>query len=255
MNNHDPVGELACVATRCLSANEFHREALAWIDRTIGIDGANLVEIDGPRVTVSQTLGIDQAWTDRFHREIGQFGADLRSLMDMALAHGGAMRGQWSSLERWAALAGRQGFEESMAFPIGVRTGSVVVLKLAGVERGVLFLGRGGRARLFSREEGNLLTRIAPILALGSAVHARPPAPPSEPRAPRRAGRSEPITARERAVVEFAALGLGNREIGLALGVSRNTIRNQLVGIFNKLGVGSRAEMVAVALKEGLVSQ
>src|SRR5262245_17586697 len=111
MKKQDAVSDLACAATRCLSASEFRREALACIDRTIGIDGANLVQFGGGRVTVAQTLGIDQAWRDRFHVEIPKFGADMRSLMDMSLSQGGAMRGEWSRLDRWAGLAGRQGFE------------------------------------------------------------------------------------------------------------------------------------------------
>jgi len=56
------------------------------------------------------------------------------------------------------------------------------------------------------------------------------------------------LTPRERDVLEYLCLGYTNREIALACGSSPNTVRNQLVSIFAKLGVTTRSEAVGVAL-------
>jgi DNA-binding NarL/FixJ family response regulator len=61
------------------------------------------------------------------------------------------------------------------------------------------------------------------------------------------------LTERESAVLTYVAEGLSNREIGRRLGISQRTAQAHLSRVFHKLGVGSRTEAVAVALKEGLV--
>jgi DNA-binding CsgD family transcriptional regulator len=51
------------------------------------------------------------------------------------------------------------------------------------------------------------------------------------------------LTAREREIVELVALGRTNREVGQLLFISEHTVRNQLVRIFDKLGVSRRTEL------------
>ena len=62
------------------------------------------------------------------------------------------------------------------------------------------------------------------------------------------------LTPREQVVLEYVVIGLTNRQIALALGVSVHTIRNQLASVFHKLVVGSRTELATLALVEGLVA-
>jgi DNA-binding CsgD family transcriptional regulator len=45
-------------------------------------------------------------------------------------------------------------------------------------------------------------------------------------------------------VLDYLRLGYTNREIGLALGTQERTVRNQLSGVYAKLGVSTRAEAV-----------
>ncbi|WP_028065655.1 helix-turn-helix transcriptional regulator [Solirubrobacter soli] len=59
----------------------------------------------------------------------------------------------------------------------------------------------------------------------------------------RRPGALAPLTSREREVVELAAGGLTNREIGARLYLSDGTVRNYLSTAFAKLGVSRRAEL------------
>lgn len=53
------------------------------------------------------------------------------------------------------------------------------------------------------------------------------------------------LTQREREVAELVARGLSSAEIGHILGTSRYTVRNQLSRIYEKLHLGSRAELAA----------
>ncbi len=57
----------------------------------------------------------------------------------------------------------------------------------------------------------------------------------------------EPLTSREREVLELAAKGLRSKEIGEKLGVSARTVNGHLQSIYVKLGVSSRFAAVMCA--------
>ena len=61
------------------------------------------------------------------------------------------------------------------------------------------------------------------------------------------------LTAREREVLEHIATGRSNDDIGAALGIARQTVRNYISVIYDKIGVRSRAEAVVWARERGLV--
>jgi NarL family two-component system response regulator LiaR len=61
------------------------------------------------------------------------------------------------------------------------------------------------------------------------------------------------LTEREREVLALLVEGLNNPEIAERLVVSRSTIKFHVSSILSKLGVASRTEAVAVAVKEGLL--
>lgn len=54
------------------------------------------------------------------------------------------------------------------------------------------------------------------------------------------------LTPAERIVARLAAAGSSNAEIGRTRGCSPRTIANQLASIYRKIGVGSRAELIAL---------
>ena len=68
--------------------------------------------------------------------------------------------------------------------------------------------------------------------------------------------RSRPfgLTPREVAVVELVARGLTNRQIGAALYISTKTASVHVTNILLKMGVTSRVQAAAVAVRNGLVS-
>ena len=58
------------------------------------------------------------------------------------------------------------------------------------------------------------------------------------------------LTARQLQIAELVVRGLTNREIAFALGISPFTVRNQLVAIFEKAQVTTRAELVGRLLAD-----
>jgi DNA-binding NarL/FixJ family response regulator len=62
----------------------------------------------------------------------------------------------------------------------------------------------------------------------------------------------EPLTARERDVLDLVVRGASNREIAEALIVSDNTVKYHLKNILGKLHLKNRAQVVAYAMQHGL---
>jgi DNA-binding NarL/FixJ family response regulator len=61
------------------------------------------------------------------------------------------------------------------------------------------------------------------------------------------------LTARELEIVEMLAKGLTNKQIGSALDISENTVRNHVISVMAKLEVSDRTEAVAVAIQQGII--
>ena len=66
---------------------------------------------------------------------------------------------------------------------------------------------------------------------------------------------SEPLTPREREVLEWVALGLTNREVAHRLRISENTVKNHLKSLLAKLQAENRTQLVRLAVAHGLVSR
>jgi DNA-binding NarL/FixJ family response regulator len=64
---------------------------------------------------------------------------------------------------------------------------------------------------------------------------------------------AEPLTARERDVLDALAQGLSNRAIASRLGISEHTVKFHLASIFGKLGARTRTGAVRRALRRGLI--
>jgi len=69
-----------------------------------------------------------------------------------------------------------------------------------------------------------------------------------------RADLTEPLSPREREVLELAGSGLRNRVIADRLGISSRTVEGHFNSILGKLGVSSRLEAVLYALSHGWVT-
>jgi DNA-binding NarL/FixJ family response regulator len=64
----------------------------------------------------------------------------------------------------------------------------------------------------------------------------------------------EPLTAREKEVLQLMAQGLANKQIALALNISEHTVKFHLSSLYAKMGISSRTEAVRRGLELGLIS-
>jgi DNA-binding NarL/FixJ family response regulator len=64
----------------------------------------------------------------------------------------------------------------------------------------------------------------------------------------------EPVLSRrEIAIVQGVSEGLTNTQLAMQLGISPSTVKNHLYNVSRKLGVSSRSQAVAEAIKRGLI--
>jgi non-specific serine/threonine protein kinase len=70
---------------------------------------------------------------------------------------------------------------------------------------------------------------------------------------PRQTVQSGPLSPREHEVLHLIAEGLSNKQIAVQLIIAESTAKYYVTGIFNKLGVDTRAQAVAVAAQRGLL--
>lgn len=183
----------------------------------------------------------------------------------------GARRDYREALELWIACADGRGIAgtiagiAALALHDGNLRGAATLLGAAWSVRDTLGLefvahhlyAEQVRAAVFSRsglesplaaaeEAGRSYTleqAIASAQAVleGSAGRTRP------------ASSSLALSAREREVLSCVVEGMHDREIASYLSISPRTVQSHVLSILNKLGAHSRAEAVAIALRNGLI--
>ena len=67
------------------------------------------------------------------------------------------------------------------------------------------------------------------------------------------AGAGEPLTPRERDVLQLMAKGLPNKLIAVRLSISQHTAKFHVSAIMTKLGAASRTEAVTIGARRGLL--
>jgi DNA-binding NarL/FixJ family response regulator len=112
-----------------------------------------------------------------------------------------------------------------------------------------------GEAALTPALAAKILHELARSAAGGGPASSAPAAPLDRPSS--RAGAPapdevEPLTARERDVLDLVVRGASNREIAEALVVTDNTVKYHLKNILQKLHLKNRAQVVAYALQHGI---
>lgn len=180
----------------------------------------------------------------------------LQALRDAAAA--GGCRGTEAEVRVVEALA-----LHSLGDDRGARVCVQAALALTAAEGHVRLFADGGRpiltlvgqvcAELRRRPERayaeRLLAQLTGVGAgPGAAVAARGPAPAGTP-----APLVEPLTTREREIVQLLAAGCSNQDIARELYMGVSTVKWHLLNIFGKLQVRSRTQAVARARESGLV--
>lgn len=116
-------------------------------------------------------------------------------------------------------------------------THAVTLMRKAGRRELVVLLNGGVRGAVTAQAPG----------AVRIVGRTAPPVP-----SPRRPGTD--LTARELGVLRLVSEGRSNRSIGEALELSALTVKSHLARISRKVGTGDRAEMVAYAIRNGLLT-
>lgn len=63
----------------------------------------------------------------------------------------------------------------------------------------------------------------------------------------------EPLTPREKEVLQLLAAGVGNKEIAARLHISDHTAKFHVASILGKLGASTRTEAVSIGMRRGLI--
>jgi len=126
--------------------------------------------------------------------------------------------------------------EDPAAIASGLRAGLRAVLPHDASAREIT-------AAIEAGAEGLIVLHPAVLAALQLAEPPR--RPPGELNAS--------LTAREIEVLRMLAEGLANKNIAFQLGISEHTVKFHISSIFAKLIASSRAEAVAIGMRQGLI--
>jgi DNA-binding NarL/FixJ family response regulator len=153
------------------------------------------------------------------------------------------------------AMPGLDGLEATRRARAASPTTAVVALTAHDEEAYVLaMLDAGASGYLSKTSRGHEVVQAVRAAAAGETVFSGGAAAQLARRAlGRQPSLAERLTPRELDVLRAAARGLGNKQIGLELGLSARTVQTHLTRVFAKLGVGSRTEAVLAAVRAGLV--
>jgi DNA-binding NarL/FixJ family response regulator len=163
---------------------------------------------------------------------------------------------------RDVSMPGIGGMEATRRIAAGEPDVAIVMLTASeDVEDLFVAIKAGARGYLLKNLESVELRGMLDAVARGEAaitpaIAARILTELARPEAPSAAARTQDpdhLTDRELDVLRLVVAGLRNKEIAARLGISENTVKFHLRNILDKLHAQSRAEVVARAMREGLV--
>ncbi|MBC8161286.1 MAG: response regulator transcription factor [Roseiflexaceae bacterium] len=114
-------------------------------------------------------------------------------------------------------------------------------------------LDAGATGYMLKTAEGREIVRAVRATAAGHAALDPVVAPRLIARVRSPSARGDTLTEREIDVLQRAARGLTNKQIGAELMISDRTVQNHLANTYAKLGVASRTEAVTAGLQRKLL--
>jgi DNA-binding CsgD family transcriptional regulator len=215
---------------------EIVREIFESLDRAVGFDTAMLLPFGGGEpITRNKSARQLASWDEgsKFYvSDVGVLARAAASCSDVVSDIEALSARQRDRLQLYAGYL--RPWHISNLLALFVRRGSRTLHGLA--------LCRHARSRFAARELERTRS-LLPSVAVATRLLPSVPASSEEP----------DLTSRELQIVELVGRGLHNREIAAVCGTSPNTVRNQLVSIFEKLEVTTRGELVARAAASGLL--
>jgi DNA-binding NarL/FixJ family response regulator len=155
-------------------------------------------------------------------------------------------------------MPGRSGIEAAEQIIEASKGGRVLVLSMQDDPSYVREAFAAGATGYLLKEaaDAELVQAVREVAAGGRYVHPTLGArlAQAEVEASRRAA-SDPLSDREREVLRLLALGHTNQEIARSLFISVRTAETHRAHIMQKLGLGTRAELVRYALANGLLEE
>jgi DNA-binding CsgD family transcriptional regulator len=223
------------------AAGVFRDRLIERLDRLIGFAKASLHESHGGR-EVTLTRGYEDP---RAFEALPRYMAEYDSREIGAVSSGRPM------VDVDLLPAGRRDRLSSYREVLRPERVSVYVTAIWPSRAGALgfSLARTERGGRFRQGELRTLERVLPAIRIGAA-YVSTLAPPQEAESgPSLEAWADEVglTGQERRVAALVTRGLTNPEVGRILGLSPHTVRNQLVRVFRKADVTTRAELVFVS--------
>lgn len=225
--------ELVQRAREARDSAEFRAWTLDTLRAVVPCDRAIFSEPGSERPLVTYavddaSIGLIQACEQNFEH----YAREVETATTAAYRAGGILdHDVFSASER-----SRSAFYSEIVQPQRIESMLVLMPKWRGSALGWLRLERV-RGRGFRQEELALALRLLPAAEVSlAALRAEWLG---------QGVRLQRLTPRETEIAMHVARGLSTPQIGLLLGTSKLTVRNQLGRIFEKLGVGSRAELAS----------
>jgi DNA-binding CsgD family transcriptional regulator len=134
------------------------------------------------------------------------------------------------------SFATKHELDEIKRFSLGVIAAHGVVDPFASTGTYISFSGVTGDHPARTRTSLNLIAPVLHTLFLATERVAKSPIDLSK------------LTGRQRQLVDLALMGLPDKTIAVRLGISENTVGNHFRGIYERLGISKRSQLIA-ALK------
>jgi DNA-binding CsgD family transcriptional regulator len=238
------AAELALFAQAAPDAPAFRRHALETYGTIVPCDSAVFSEPlrHDPLTTINVDSTAFQAIT-HCEQNFQRYEADLRRPLDMARREGGFLDHEvYTSRDRRELRLYRE-----VVAPQRIRSTLMLVPCWRGNVVGLIRLQRHGGTP-FSRNDLERATRMLPVIELAIVTLRSESGAPGSPCLPK-------LSVREAEIAGHVERGLTTSQIALILGTSPLTVRNQIVRIFDKTRVASRAELASWVARRRPLSQ